>query len=400
MNTDFINLKLEMKELIAELQSTFSHHFGTFQKPLIVFSPGRINLIGEHTDYNDGWVLPAAIDKGVYVAIAKSEGNSSVIAVDLQDRLAFYIKDILVPIKTSSWKNYVLGVVHQLKLETSLNRNFNIVIMSNLPLGSGISSSAALENAVGFGLQQLFDLPLTKIQLARLSQKAEHEFIGVQCGIMDQLASMMGQKDHVMLLDCKSLDMSFIPLELKEYTLLLCNSSVKHSLASSEYNKRRAECLEGIQILQKQGLKIESLRDVGLDDLKKYRKVLPELIYRRCKYVIEENKRVHSFVRLLEVGDFVGAGDILFQGHEGLRADYEVSCPEIDFMVDFAKSSGLVAGARQMGAGFGGCTLNLLRKEAVDSFLAKLEMAYSEEYALNMTPIEVGIGDGTRVIEA
>ncbi len=386
-----------MNELIRNgIQEKFLNLFN--EKPLIVRSPGRVNIIGEHTDYNDGFVLPAAINKAIYLAITartdeqvhlySSEFNASFQTTLSQMRPA---KEV--------WPNYILGVADQLVKRGYVIRGFNLVIDGDIPIGSGLSSSAAVECATAFALNALFDLNITKLDLALIAQKAEHEFAGVLCGIMDQFASVFGKKDQVIRLDCRSLEYEYVPLKLEGHQLLLLNTNVKHSLASSEYNTRRNQCERGVALVKKHHPEVESLRDVTMDMLLRYVKDSDELIYRRCKYIIEENQRLLEGCEDLINGRIDYLGQKMFQSHEGLRREYEVSCPELDFLVDTVKNHPGVLGARMMGGGFGGCTINIVKENAVDQLVRELSRAYNEKMQKELTPIPAVIEEGTQVLE-
>ena len=377
----------------------YVHYFGV--KPEIqVRAPGRINLIGEHTDYNNGFVLPAAVSQSIYFAIGKSKNpeRGSLISLDYNQTFDFDIAD-LPKLPDHSWQNYILGVAAEIVKSGRKLEGFNIVFGGDIPQGSGMSSSAALECGTCFGLNELFALNIPKLEMVKMSQMAEHHHVGVQCGIMDQFASMMGKAGQAFRLDCQSLEFDYFPIDLKDYSLVLCNSNVEHNLATSEYNVRRQQCTEGVRILQKGYPEVESLRDATLTQLDAVKAAMPEVIYRRCKYIIEENQRVMAFSKALGAYDFSKAGDILKQAQEGMRNDYEITCPEIDFMADFANARQDVAGARMMGGGFGGCTLNLLRKGAEEAFIEQLNDAYKKNFQKETTPIAIRIAEGVSSIE-
>ena len=383
----------------ALLQSLVDIYHSRFDEtPIQIFSPGRINLIGEHTDYNNGFVLPAAIDLGIYMILGKAYDQSTMISMDFEDSYRFSVRDDLVPIPGGGWKNYILGVVQQIKLAGKEIGEFNIVFGGDIPIGSGLSSSAALENAAGVGLNALFGLGFRRMHLLKMSQKAEHDFAGVRCGIMDQFASMMGEENKAILLDCETLNYSLYPMILDEYTLLLCNSNVAHNLASSEYNIRRAQCEEGVSVLQKYYPNISTLREVSPEMLDKHEPEIDTITMKRCKYVLNENDRVHQFASDLKNGDLESAGKVLYNGHEGMKSEYEITCDEIDFLVDFTKARHEVLGARMMGGGFGGCTINLIKSEYINTFIKEIDTAYSTRWNIKMTPIEVGISGGAGVI--
>uniref|UniRef100_UPI001A9784FE galactokinase n=1 Tax=Sabulibacter ruber TaxID=2811901 RepID=UPI001A9784FE len=300
---------------------------------------GRVNLIGEHTDYNEGFVLPAAIDKEIYFAIAPN-GTQEMRAYsfDLNEKGTFSLEQV-EPTQTA-WANYLLGVVAQLQKAGHAVPGFDLVFGGNIPMGAGLSSSAAVECGLAYALNHLFGYGVEKMDLVKMAQKAEHEYAGVMCGIMDQFASMFGKRDHVVRLDCRSLEYQYFPFDMREYRLVLCDTQVKHSLASSEYNTRRQECETGVAILQKHYPQIHSLRDVTLEMLAQHQAEFDPVVYRRCTYVVQENLRVEEGCLDLERGDLEAFGQKMFASHQGLQHDYEVSCPELDFLAEKAKESG------------------------------------------------------------
>lgn len=362
--------------------------------PLIIRSPGRINLIGEHTDYNEGFVLPAAINKEIYLAIAKNgRGDCRVYSSDYQEMITFSLQDISPA--PSGWINYITGVVAQLIRAGYSLKGFDCVFGGNIPIGAGLSSSAALENGICFGLCELFDLGVDRMSMLKYSQKAEHEYAGVACGIMDQFASMMGKADHAIRLDCRSLDFSYFRLNLDNYRFILCDTQVKHSLVDTEYNVRRMECEVGVKSIKKYNEQVISLRDVSFEMLEKVKHEIPSKVYSRCLYVLQENNRLLKGCQLLEAGDLEGFGKLMYGSHEGLSQQYEVSCPELNFLVDFTSDRAEVLGARMMGGGFGGCTLNLVLKDQNETFKSEITAAYQEKFGHPPTIYEVSIVDGT-----
>ena len=364
--------------------------------PSLYFSPGRINFIGEHIDYNDGFVMPAAINKGIYYAIAIN--NTDVInfhSVDFNEKLSIKISDIK---KMTGWKNYVLGVVNEFLLLKKEVAGFDCVFGGDIADGAGISSSAAVEGGLAFGINELFNFGLNRKELALLCQRAEHNFPGVICGIMDQYANMFGKKDNVILLDCKSIEHQYFPLKLEGYEIVLINSKVHHSLASSEYNIRRKECEKGLEILKKEK-GINSFRDIkSLDELLPFKDKMDAKVYDRCKYVVEEILRTQQAAKLLQTDNLVEFGKLMFETHEGLSKLYEVSCKELDFLVEKARENKDVIGSRMMGGGFGGCTINIIKTESVQGFLADATAAYKKKFQIEPEVIEVQIGDGTNEI--
>ncbi len=377
------------------LAQTFLQQFGT--EPLLVRSPGRVNIIGEHTDYNEGFVLPAAIDKAAYVAI--SPRNDDQVHLYAQ-AFSKTFESSLSTLKPTSehWPNYILGVADQLIKRGYPIKGFNLVIDADVPSGSGLSSSAAVECATAFGLNEIFQLNISRRELAFISQKAEHVFAGVMCGIMDQFASVFGKKDHVIKLDCKTLEYEYVPFRLEGYKILLLNSNVKHSLASSEYNVRRAQCEQGVALIKQHHPEVSSLRDADMAMLDEFVKPVDELIYRRCRYVVEEKQRLLEGCEDLEQGRLKSLGDKMFRTHDGLSKDYEVSCPELDFLVDAVRGNPDVPGARMMGGGFGGCTINIVKEEAIGELVKNISVKYQKAMHKDLTPYIASIEDGTEVL--
>jgi galactokinase len=373
------------------VSSIFKSEFKT--EPKLIFSPGRINLIGEHTDYNDGFVFPAAIDKGIYLAIEKSNTKSSkVIAIDGNDSYEFTLED-LQPITNGGWKNYVLGVIAEIQ---NLGRSIepvNIVFSGDIPIGAGLSSSAALENAVVFGLNTIFNLGLTKEEMIHISQKAEHHFVGVNCGIMDQYASMFGQKDTALLLDCKTLETTTHKVDFGDYSLLLINTNVSHNLADSEYNKRRASCERAARALGK-----DSLRSTSKKDLLYKKSLVTNDDFNKALYVLEENERVKSAALAISNNDLKQLGQLLYQSHEGLSKHYKVSCSELDFLVSATTNNPDILGARMMGGGFGGCTINLIKTTEIAGFTKNIASIYIKEFHQKASFYQVNLSQGTHLL--
>lgn len=378
--------------MIKKITTDFTERFGV--QPLVFRSPGRINLLGEHTDYNEGFVLPAAIDKNIYVAISKrADDEIHLFAVDFNESFNTGIGNIK-PVAVQ-WPNYILGVVDQLQKQGLPIQGFNLVIDGDIPIGAGLSSSAAVECAVIFALNEIFNLGLSRMQMVPLAQKAEHVFAGVKCGIMDQFASMFGKKDHAIKLDCRSLHYEYVPLKLDGYRIVLFNSNVKHNLASSEYNTRRKQCEEGVAIIAQNNPAIKSLRDVNMNMLTDHVAPVDPLIFKRCKYVIRENERLHAACDHLKQGNIKALGEKMYQTHHGLQYDYEVSCPELDFLVDFVKKFPEVAGARMIGGGFGGCTINLVKEEAIETLVSGISEAYGSTMNIPLSTYYVSVENGT-----
>lgn len=367
------------------------------QKPLIVRSPGRINLIGEHTDYNNGFVLPAATDKAVYIALGpSSDDHCHWLAADFGDEFTTTL-DVLQP-SPKNWPNYLLGVIDQLQKMGHTIPAFNCVISGDVPAGGGMSSSAALECAIGWGIAHLFTISLDRLTLTKIAQKSENEFVGLQCGIMDMFASAFGKHNQVIRLDCRSLEYEYFPLQLNEYQIVLFDTGVKHSLASSEYNTRRQECEKGVALLQTLEPNINSLRDVTEEMLLAHQRKFDPLIFVRCMYIVQENERLLAACEDLKRGDLETFGQRMYGSHNGLRDMYEVSCKELDYLVSFTITEKNVLGARMMGGGFGGCTINIVQSDAVDDLFERLQKAYKMAMGLDLKMYKVTIEDGTAII--
>ncbi len=381
--------------MIEKINQVFEEKFG--KATLLVKSPGRVNLIGEHTDYNDGFVLPAAVDLGSYFAVAPNEINKfRFYSFNLNDYYETSVDDFSKCEKR--WANYLLGVIAQFPKAGKTVHGFDCVFGGDLPMGAGMSSSASLETGLAFAINNIERYGFLTYDLVKFSQKAEHEYAGVQCGIMDQFAVMHCKRNQVIKLDCRSLDYELFPFEMEDQILILVNTGVKHSLAVSEYNKRRQECEAGVSLLQKENLDINSLRDVSLDMIYSHKDDFDTVIYNRCAYVIEENVRVEKSCEALAHGDFEEFGKLMYASHEGLKNDYEVSCIELDNLVEIAKSVDGVLGARMMGGGFGGCTINLVKKSAIAQFEKTILENYKTPQGESPEIIRVTIDDGTRTV--
>jgi len=367
------------------------------EKTIIVRSPGRINLIGEHTDYNDGFVLPAAIDKAVYVTIEQVPGTKLFLhSVDFNESVEIELTAIKpVP---GHWSTYILGVADQFLQKGKQVSGFKLNIYGDVPLGAGLSSSAAVECAVAFALNELLKAGFSRKELALMAQAAEHTYAGVKCGIMDQFASLFGKKDNVIRLDCRSLDYEYFPLELNEYVVVLFDTQVKHSLASSEYNVRREQCEAGVALIQQKYPQVKNLRDTTIEMIKEC--ISPgDIVYNRCKYVVEEIIRLQTGCGDLQRGDLMAFGQKMYATHHGLSKDYEVSCKELDYLVEYVKQSREVIGARMMGGGFGGCTINIIKKSSVKVLVSELTVAYLENMGKELKHYMVNIEDGTSIIK-
>lgn len=378
--------------LIKEVKHTFIETFNV--KPLVVFSPGRINIIGEHVDYNGGFVFPAAVDKGIAAAIQKSDtGSCTAIALDLDSTIAFEL-DKLKPSKEGSWENYVFGVVAEIQNRNKIVGDFNIIFKGNIPGGAGMSSSAALENSVVFGLNELFDLGLSKTEMILISQKAEHNYVGVKCGIMDQYASMFGVKNNALLLDCRTIESKSYEIDFKEHQLMLINTNVKHSLSDSAYNDRRSACESIAEMLN-----IETLREATEADLETIiDKVTPEN-YQKALFVIQEIDRTQKAAKAIEANDLEKLGALIYGSHNGLQHQYKVSCNELDFLVDQAKKNKNVLGARMMGGGFGGCTINLIAKKEAKVFAESAAIAYKKKFNKDCSVYFIELAEGTHLVK-
>jgi galactokinase len=384
-----------MRETHHLVRNVFLDKFN--EEPIIIRSPGRVNLIGEHTDYNMGFVLPAAINKAAYIAIKeRADDVISIVAADLNET---YITSVeACNYSDKGWPNYVICIVEQLSKINKKIKGFNAVISGDVPLGAGMSSSAALECATIFGLNHLFNLGLEKMEMVKLAQKGENEFVGVNCGIMDQFASVFGKKGHVVKLDCRSLAFEYVPFELEGIKIVLFDSMVKHSLASSEYNVRTSQCNEGVSIIQQKYPKIKTLRDANIEMVEECLAQQSTDIYHRCKYVVEENDRLLAACEDLNQNKIAEFGQKMYETHVGLSELYEVSCPELDFIVNCTKKEDSILGARMMGGGFGGCVITLVKEEDLDNVVKRIKDAYWNKMNIGMNVYITQIEDGTHII--
>ncbi|MEN6619677.1 MAG: galactokinase [Rikenellaceae bacterium] len=362
-------------------------------------SPGRINIIGEHTDYNMGFVLPAAIDKCIYGSFAKkTNGSIRIYSYNYQEFCEFKVSDIEAP--KQQWAKYVYGITQEIlkgiKSRDEFSKiSFDCVFGGDIPLGAGLSSSAALENLFSFALNEIYHLGLIKEELAKIGQACEHNYVGVKCGIMDQFASMMGEESKVIKLDCRNLDYSYFPFIQENMKIILFDTKVKHSLASSEYNVRRTECEQGVEKMKKFYPKITSLRDVTIDQIDKHRELLSGKEYDRCSYVVEENMRLFKACEALEKNDLKTFGTQIYRSHSGLQHKYEVSCIELDTLVYATKNVDGCYGARMMGGGFGGCTINFIRPDIEEVFINKITKTFYNKLGKHPEVIGIQIGKGT-----
>jgi galactokinase len=380
--------------MVDDIRQQFLEIFGKL--PLIAASPGRVNLMGEHTDYNEGFVLPAAIDKCIYIGIAKNNNRQlNLYAQHFNEKFSCSINEVH-PVK--GWATYLYGMFFFIKELAPSVTGVDVWINGDIPVGAGLSSSAALCSAFGYAVNELFNLGLSRMDLALLGQKTEHIFARVMCGIMDQFASLHGIKNQIMKLDCRSLEYEYIPFHFPEYAIVLLNTMVSHSLAGSEYNDRRRQCEEGVSMLKKFIPQAQSLRDISPEQLKLHKKVLDDLVYKRCLYVVTEDARLLTSCELLKNGDLKSFGKNMFQTHWGLSRLYEVSCEESDFIVEMANGHRAVAGARQMGGGFGGCVINLVKKDELEDFIADMQSAYQDRFKKIPEAYITQIEEGARLL--
>lgn len=382
-------------EIIATIRQLYNERFG--KEDLVVRSPGRINLIGEHTDYNMGFVLPAAIDKAIYLAIGRrADAEIHLYAGDLGE--AYNTSLNTLHKSGQHWPDYLLGVVDEFTKAGYTVGGFNAVVMGDVPLGAGLSSSAAVECVTAFALNTLFGLNIDRKAMVQFSQRAENEFVGMKCGIMDQFASMFGKKEQVIRLDCRSLDYAYMPFETDDVSILLFDTGVKHSLASSEYNVRRAECEEGVRIIAQKYPEVKSLRDATVAMVEECLHGGNEKVYNRCRFMVDEINRVPAACDDLVNRNLSAFGKKMYQTHDGLSRMYEVSCPEADLLVDLVRNNPNVLGARMMGGGFGGCTINIVRKGSEEGLVAKVAEQYQQAFGRELKTYQVNIDDGTSIV--
>lgn len=383
---------------IEFVRSRFIKHFDG-QTGNIYFSPGRINLIGEHTDYNGGFVFPGAVDKGI-MAEVRPNGTNTVMcySIDLKDRVEFKVDDPEGP--RATWARFIYGMVQEFKALGVDVKGFNIAFAGDVPLGAGMSSSAAMESCFGCALNDLFaDNKISKWDIALAGQATEHKYIGVNCGIMDQFASVFGQKVSCMRLDCRSREFEYFPFNPQGYKLVLVNSKVKHELVGSPYNDRRRSCENVVAAIAKHfpDRKFETLRDANWDDLEAVKDVVSAEDYKRAHFVLGEKERVLAVCDALVAGDYETVGQKMYETHHGLSKEYEVSCEELDFLNDIAKENG-VTGSRIMGGGFGGCTINLVKDELYDKFIADVTEKFTAKYGHAPEVYPVVISEGSHKV--
>jgi galactokinase len=380
------------------IKRIFREKFGADSKNIIIRSPGRINLIGEHTDYNEGFVLPAAIDKTIFFAIAPgSDHRFHLVSADLNDEHEVDIKYLQKSSK--QWPNYFLGVIDLLQKAGLSPGGVNVVFGGDVPIGAGLSSSAALEGGFIFALNELFSLGVDKLAMVKMAQKAEHEYAGVQCGIMDQFINIFGKDKTVLKIDCRSLEYHYFPFQRDDLRIILCETPTRHDLATSEYNIRRSQCESGVALLRRYDGSIKSLRDVSMEFLLEYQGDFDPLVFKRCRYVLEENERVILSCEDLKRNDMVSFGKRMFESHAGLRDEYEVSSKDLDILVELAAGTDGVLGSRMMGAGFGGCTINILEESKSEDFVNSIPNLFRDRTGKEINIHTTGITGGTERID-
>lgn len=379
---------------VKQLKEKFNSLFGT--DGAVYTSPGRINLIGEHTDYNGGFVLPGAIDKAMYCVIKPNgtEDRIRAYAMDLSEMDEFGLDDI--PIK--GWGKYIYGMCHEMMKRGATIKGFDTVFAGDVPLGAGMSSSAALESCFGFALNDMYNLGFDRFEIAKMGQDTEHNYVGVKCGIMDQFASCFGKEGSLIRLDCRSLEYEYIPFHPEGYRLVLLNTCVAHELASSAYNKRRESCENAASYIRKYHPEVELLRDATIDMLKEVANEVSAEDYMRAEFVIEEIQRMGEACDALKADDYETVGKKMYETHIGLSRKYEVSCEELDFLNNIARECG-VTGSRMMGGGFGGCTINLVKNDLYDGFIKRATEAYEQKFHIKPKVYDVVIKDGARKLD-
>lgn len=370
------------KTMPAALRQSFKAQFGNTNGMHIAMAPGRVNLLGDYTDINDGYVLPMTVDRGVYLALRERKDSTVRIYSVRYDEMVEYELGRYPSPKAGSWSSYVLGVVEELRLRGLIEQGFEGVVDGDLTLGAGLSSSAALEVATATALQHLTGFSLDAVDMVKLCQHVEHSYANVLCGIMDQFASRIGRKDHALFLDCRSLEYRNIPIVLGDYRIVIVSSGVKRSLATSAYNTRRAECQEAVDCFKKADGSVTALRDVSQAMFDEHADELAGDVRRRCRHVISENARVLDAADLLSRGKLQEFGLLMSASHKSLRDDFEVSCAELDLLTRIAGNTEGALGARMTGAGFGGCTVNLVHDEAIAALVKRLESEYTTRFSL------------------
>lgn len=355
-------------------------------------SPGRINLIGEHTDYNGGFVMPAGIDKACYLAIGQAQGDCTLIAYDMNEKISF--NDCPTNLSSNHWVNYLMGVRWAFEKRGIVIPHMNMLIRSDIPIGAGLSSSAALESVVAHAFNTIYGSGFSKLELAKIAQEAENDHVGLKCGIMDMFASIHAKKNHAIQLDCRSLNFEYVPLQMDGVSILLFDTCLKHELASSAYNTRREECESVVRHFQKKDVQAKTLRDLTPDLLFADKYQIDPVAFKRAAFVLAENARVDAFADAMKRGDWVNAGKQMAGSHAGLRDEYEVSCVELDHLVAVASSIDGVLGARMMGGGFGGCTINLVKTGSLESVIEKTSSSYKNLFGVEPKYYIATTGDG------
>ena len=380
-----------LKNIVAKYKELYGG------EPLQLRAPGRINLIGEHTDYNEGFVLPCAVSQAIYFAMGKrDDGKVCLNSYDFNSYCEFDVNQKEAP--KEQWASYLYGITQIIQQKGFKIGGFNCVFGGDVPVGAGMSSSAALESGMCLGISTLYNLDLDKMEMARIGQQSEHEYVGVKCGIMDQFASIFGKENQCVRLDCRSLQYEYSNLVLGDYIFVLTDSKVKHSLASSEYNTRRAECAAAISVIQKKSPYVKTLRDVTIDMLDAVKDQITPVVYNRCRYVIEEDDRVIEACKQLNANNLEEFGKLLYATHDGLSKLYEVSCKELDFLVEQTKKMDYVLGSRIMGGGFGGCTLSLIKADKLEEYKSIIAPAYREAFGIDCAFYAATAEDGTAVV--
>lgn len=390
----------KFKDLMTELEKKIYDQFCSKydREPILINSPGRVNLMGDHTDYNDGFVLPAAIDKVIVLGIGANKlGKIRAFSMDMNESVVLDLNDLHKSDK--HWANYIKGVAVELQKKKYKLKGFDVVFGGNIPIGAGLSSSAALEGALTVGLDRLFKLKMDRKVMARIGQLTEHNHVGVNCGIMDQFINLHGEPEKALKLDCRSLEFELYPFHQEDIKIVLCNSKVSHNLADSEYNVRRSQCEKGVEYLRAFDPSIENLRDVSLELLVEHQAEMDPVVFKRCKFVLEENNRVHKACEDLSNDDLRSFGQRMFESHKGLSEEYEVSCEELDILVELAREQDGLLGCRMMGGGFGGCTINLVEESKVESFTQTIAKKYKQRTGIEAEIYVTQINGGTNIID-
>lgn len=384
------------KQLLQDIVKKYEELYSS--KPMTIRAPGRINLIGEHTDYNEGYVLPCAVSPAIYFAMGnRTDGKVCLNSYDYNSYCEFKVDQKEQP--KEQWASYLYGICRIIQDKGYKISGFNAVFGGDVPVGAGMSSSAALESGLCLGISELNGLNLDKMEMAKIGQKSEHEYVGVKCGIMDQFASIFGKEGKCVRLDCRSLEFEYSKLDMGDYIFVLTDSKVKHSLASSEYNTRRSECATGVEAIKSKYPEVNSLRDANIDQLNSVIGQITDTVYNRCKYVIEEDERVIEACKELNAGNLEKFGNLLYRSHNGLSKMYQVSCAELDWLVDQTKNMDYVLGSRMMGGGFGGCTLSLIKADKLEEYKALIAPAYKKQFDIECKFYAATAEEGTALVE-